>query len=183
MKRYKTGGFTLVELMITISIIIMVAMMVMPLVEAMTGSNRVEGTLLEVQGYMTMAQQEAVQYNKTVAVRFVPPTQLTSRPRLMIEIMKEGKTDPTDAGNWQIKAGTYGAKLLDMLKIENAGGQESFRIWFNSRGFIPQDCPDNNLQITAGPRTNETIEPTITYAINRATGRFLRFAPRIEYAQ
>ncbi len=183
MKRYKTSGFTLVELMITISIIIMVAMMVMPLVEAMTGSNRVEGVLLEVQGYMTMAQQEAVQFNKTVAVRFVPPTELTSQPRLMIEIMKEGKTDPTKANSWQVKAGAYGAKLLDMLKIENADGEESFRIWFNGSGFIPQNCPDPNLSITAGPRTKETIEPTFTYAINRATGRFLRFAPRIEYAQ
>ena len=183
MKRFRTGGFTLVELMITISIIIMVAMMVMPLVEALTGSNRVEGVLLEVQGYMAMAQQEAVQFNKTVAVRFVPPTQLTSQPRLMIEIMKEGKTDPTRDDSWQVKAGAYGAKLISMIKIENAGGKESFRIWFNSRGFIPQDCPGENTIITAGPRTNETLEPTITCAMNRATGQFLRFAPRIEYAQ
>ena len=183
MKGYRTRGFTLVELMVTISIIILAAMMVVPLVEAMTGSNRVEGALLEVQGYMAMAKQEAVQFNKTVAVRFVPPTPLTPQTRLMLEILAEGQTDPTNPTNWQVKAGSYGAKLPDMLKIENGADDQSFRIWFNSDGFIPQDCPDDNLVIKAGPRTAETLEPSITYAINRATGQFLRFAPRIEYAQ
>ena len=118
MKSYRTRGFTLVELMVTISIIILAAMMVVPLVEAMTGSNRVEGALLEVQGYMGMARQEATQFNKTVAVRFVPPTHLTPQPRLMLEIMKEGKTDPANPANWQVKAGAYGAKLTDMVSFE-----------------------------------------------------------------
>jgi len=183
MKRYRTRGFTLVELMVTISIIIMAAMMVVPLVEAMTGSNRVEGALLEVQGYLTMAQQEAVQFNKTVAVRFVPPTRLTPQPRLMLEILREGEIASQNDTSWLIKAGAYGAKLPDMLKIENKADDQSFRIWFNKDGFIPPECHGDNLEIKAGPETTETLEPTMTYAVNRATGQFLRFAPRIEYKQ
>ncbi|NLX60735.1 MAG: prepilin-type N-terminal cleavage/methylation domain-containing protein [Phycisphaerae bacterium] len=175
-----TRAFTLVELMVTMAIIILAATMVAPLIGALTKGNRVEGALLDVQAYLAMARQQAVQFNKSVAVRFVPPTDLTPSWRLMIEELKDGAGSPSNAGSWRVLPGAYGAKLPSMLKMENGGGGSSgWRIWFGPDGFIPQTCTDSNLIIKVGPSSTDIKEPTVSYAVNRATGQFLRFSPRV----
>jgi prepilin-type N-terminal cleavage/methylation domain-containing protein len=181
MKRRTTQAFTLVELMVTMAIIILAATMVAPLVGALTEGNRVEGALLEVQGYLSMARQQAVQHNTSVAVRFVPPTVMTPHWRLMIEELKDSSSDPSSAGSWRVMSGAYGAKLAPMLSLSNgSGGSSGWRIWFDPDGFISSSCPDGNLIIKVGPGSADIREPTVSYAVNRATGQYLRFVPKAE---
>ncbi len=180
MRHRTTEAFTLVELMVTMAIIILAATMVAPLIGSLTRGNNVEGALLDVQAYLAMARQQAVQYNKSVAVRFVQPTDLTPNWRLMIEELRDGASSPSNAGSWRVLPGAYGAKLPPMLKVENgSGGSSGWRIWFGPDGFIPQSCPDSNLIIKVGPGSKDIKEPTVSYAVNRATGQFLRFLPKI----
>lgn len=183
MKRRTGKAFTLVELMVTMAIIVLAATMVAPLVSALTGGNRVEGAMLEIQGYLAMARQQAVQYNKMVAVRFVPPTKMTAQWRIMIEELKESATDPKLSSSWRVMPGAYGLKLAGMLTVSSdaANASSGWRLWFDPDGFISNDCPDGNLVIGVGPTSKDTIEPKITYHVNRATGQFLKFAPRIDY--
>jgi len=182
MRLRATKGFTLVELLLAISIIILVAGMIVPLVRAFAGSGGVDSALNEVKGYLLMAKQQAVQYHQSTAVFFLPPTELTQNSRMMIFQRRErliNGNDLTDIRNWQVMPGAYGAGLRRGLEVRNRSGDNLFCIIYNAQGYVDNGCPLNNTCIRIGPKEgSESGERPQAVAISRATGSILQFERR-----
>ena len=69
-KNKRHAGFTLIELIAVISIVVLVTAMVMPIVPRMLKSNR-EGAARDlIRGFLTLARAHAAQTQKYAGVRF-----------------------------------------------------------------------------------------------------------------
>lgn len=173
-------AFTLVELLLSISIIILVAAMIAPMVTAFGGASLSEATRNELKAYLMLARQQAVQYNRPVAVFVLPPTQLTEVSRLMLFELKENPSNLNniaDVNNWRAMAGAYGTKIRRGIVISNNGNVTSpdmFGIVFDASGAIDARCPAQNTTLLISPRNvTESTEQQMAVAINRATGSIL----------
>jgi prepilin-type N-terminal cleavage/methylation domain-containing protein len=179
MNRRSKRGFTLVELLLAISIIILVAGVIVPMARTFGGANIVDETLNEVKGYLLMARQHAVQHHRPVAVFFLPPTDFTPNSRMMIFEMKKqppNASDLANVNNWTVMAGAYGANIRPGLEVVNGSDDNLFAVVYNTRGYIDTRCPPANTVIRIGPRkgTESALRPKAV-AISRATGTVLNF--------
>lgn len=173
MRTRRERGFTLVELLLSITIIVLVAGMIVPMVSAFSGANVVDETVNEIRGYLLMAHQRAVQHHKDIAIFFLPPTEMTPNSRMMIFDLKDDAsflTDITDVRNWRVMPGAYGTHARRNLEITNGLGSNMFCVVYNSEGRIDNRCPDANTQIRIGPRSKDSLDRAQSLSINRHTG-------------
>jgi prepilin-type N-terminal cleavage/methylation domain-containing protein len=178
MKTRTSGGFTLVELLLSISIIVMVAAMVAGMMNAFSKGSVVEKAVNEIKSYLLLAKQEAVQMGKPVAVFFVPPTDLTPNSRMILLEARDqlpAGTDVTQLSNWRVIPGEYGATVRQGLEIrrkgDTSGQAESFCIVYTPGGTIDNRCPANNLSLSVGPtKTSNARMTPAGVAVNRSTG-------------
>jgi type II secretory pathway pseudopilin PulG len=169
-------AFTLVELLLAVTIIIVVAAAIVPMISSMSGGSRVKGALNEIQGFLMMARQEAVQSQKEVAVFFLPPTRLTPSSRAMLFQLRANHQVSESIGDWVAMAGSYGIALAPGLEVRNGADADLFCIIFNSRGYVHRLCGTPSTCIKVQPKQGqESREQPLTAAVNRATGAFLRF--------
>jgi prepilin-type N-terminal cleavage/methylation domain-containing protein len=172
-------GFTLIELMISVSIIALVAAAVVQTISAIGGASRTDGAVNEIRGYLLMAQQQAVQYNKSTAVWVLPATKFSTSPRLMVFELRPTCDKPSrNISDWQVMAGSYALSLPPGLTIRNGAKADSFPIIFDSQGCIepPPVCLDADTRLMIGPAPGrESRERPRAVAINRTTGAMMRF--------
>ncbi len=166
----RKNAFTLVELMLAMSIIIVVTAIMVPTVSTLTGGSRVEGAANQVQGFLLMAKQQAVQHNKKIRVRFLPPfykgSPISPNTRLVLY-------EPKLSGSgWKVLAGSRAAQLPPDLVVTTEQGRDDFYITFNSRGSVEDGETVLRIGVRAGSESGENAKPL---AINRSTGAFLRF--------
>ena len=178
MRTQRQSAFTLMELLLAISIIVLVAGAVGSLVTALSGGSLVAETLNEVKGYLLMARQQAVQYHRPVAVFFLPPTDLTPNSRMMLFELKPTLPNPSnieDVSNWYVMPGGYGANLRAGIEVRNRAGAGLFCIPYSANGSVDSRCPANNTSIQIGSQTGrESAMRAKAVAINRVTGAVLQ---------
>jgi prepilin-type N-terminal cleavage/methylation domain-containing protein len=187
--RQAARGFTLIEMMIVVSILILVAAMMVPMLSHLAGSNRAEAAALEIQSYMMMARQRAVESHKDTAAYFVAPSPSSAVQvyRVMLIEAVSSQADLTLPSNWQVVAGSYGAKLPAEMVVHDGFSTPAttFAIHFDARGMAVNQFPHQNFQIYIGPRAAvggaNSKERTIWFAVNKATGGFLRFTEGLNY--
>lgn len=180
----RQSGFTLMELMLTVAIVLIVAVMMLPVITALTSGRRIEGTINQVQSYLSLARSEAISRNRHTAVFFFGPTEITPASRLMIFQIRNNPPKPNsleDLTNWTIIPGAYGTRIPPGVKITNGDGDQRFAVMFTNRSGIHSDCPPDNLTVRIGPDSDESNERSVEYVVNRATGRFLKFNPATQY--
>ena len=163
-------AFTLVELMLAMSIIIVVTAIMIPTVSTLTGGSRIEGAVNQVQGFIRMAQQQAFTYNKKVRVRFLPPfyrgSPISPNTRLVLYEQK------LSGQGWKVLAGSRAAQLPTDLVMTNEHGRDDFYITFNSRGAVEDGDTVMRIGVRSGSERRDHPKPLV---INRSTGAFLRF--------
>jgi len=182
MRTRTARGFTLVELLLAISIIVLVVGMIVPMVRAFSGSGGVDSAVNEVKGYLLMARQEAIQYHRDIAVFFLPPTELTQNSRMMVFERQDrlvNANDLADIRNWRVIPAGYGANLRRGLEVVNRSGDNLFCVIYNANGYVDSACPLANTCIRIGPKQgSESGERPQAVAISRATGSILQFERR-----
>lgn len=182
MRKRTKRGFTLVELLLSVSIIILVAGMIVPMVSAFSSGNIVEQSINEIKSYLLLARQQAVQYGTPVAVYFLPPTQLTPNSRMILVQLRDqlaSSNDITNMGNWRVIPGEYGAAVRQGIEIRKRGDSgtpaAAFCIVYTSGGFIDSRCPAANTSIRIGPKLNsESRMKAEAVAVNRSTGSIIQ---------
>ena len=182
MRTRTTRGFTLVELLLAISIIVLVVGIIVPMVRMFTGSGGVDNAVNEIKGYLLMARQQSIQYHQDIAVFFLPPTELTQNSRMMVFEQRErliNANDLADIRNWQVMPAGYGVNLRRGLEVVNRSGDKLFCVIYNSNGYVDSRCPLDNTCIRIGPKSGtESAERAQAVAISRATGSILQFERR-----
>jgi len=177
-RRHRTRGFTLVELLLAISIIILVAGMIVPMVSAFSGGSMVEQTVNDVRSYLLLTRQQAVQYHRPVAVFFLPWTDHTLNSRMML-FEPRGTAITADIGDWRVIPGEYGASVRRGIEIRSRGDcgkvPKVFGIVYTPSGFVDDVVDANSISIQIGPRSGtETAETHIAVAVNRSTGTIMK---------
>ena len=79
LRRLQTNGFTLVELMVTISIIGIFAAIAMPSFQSLIQNNRIQAASSEFQAGLAMARAEAIKRGGDARVALVPNTVGTTK--------------------------------------------------------------------------------------------------------
>ena len=172
-------AFTMVELLVTIMVILLVSVMLVPFLGGL-GKDRTEAAANQLQGYLSLAKQEAMKSHRDTALFIIPPGEFITDTRLVLFQLKEGGNGKLAAG-WQVIPGSLGMEMPEGIKIVNAKNQEYFHIWFNAQGALADDCRVDNMTIRIGPRSQESRMRTIQYSIGRQTGGLLRFNNKINY--
>lgn len=179
---HRRKAFTLIELLLAISIIILVAGMIVPMVSAFSGTSMVEQTVNEVRSYLLLARQQAVQYHRPVAVFFLPPTEHTLNSRMMLFELRSIRGVPrnyTDIKNWRVIPGEYGTSVRRGIEIRKRGDSgkipKPFCIAYTPGGFVDDEVDANSVSIQIGPRSGtETAETHVAVAVNRSTGTIMK---------
>jgi len=169
-------AFTLIELMITVSIIVGVAALVAGMMSAIAGTSKSEEAVNIVNGYVQMARQQAVQYGQPVAVFFLDKTPYSLNTRMMVFEPRLTGVVTHDIVDWQTVPGSRAATLPENVIVRNASNQPCFPIIFDSQGMVHPKTLAADVSIIIGPRdANETRDRPKAIAINRATGAVMRF--------
>lgn len=182
MKMRKNRGFTLVELLLSISIIILVATMIVPMVSAFSSGNVVDQSINEVKSYLLLARQQAVQFGTPVAVYFLPPTKFTPNSRMILVELKDNPGTPNEIANisnWRVIPGEYGAAVRQGIEIRKrndaASTPTAFCIVYTAGGFIDSRCPAENTSLRIGPKPGgESRMVAKAVAVNRSTGSIIQ---------
>jgi prepilin-type N-terminal cleavage/methylation domain-containing protein len=182
-QRHRKRAFTLIELLLAISIIVLVAGMIVPMVSAFSGSSMVEQTLNEVRSYLLLARQQAVQYHRPVAVFFLPPTDHTPNSRMMLFELR-GTSKTTQIKDWRVIPGEYGSTVRRGIEVRKRGDNGEipapFCIAYTPSGFIDDEVDADSLSLQIGPRRTgtETAETHVAVAVNRSTGTIMKLRRR-----
>ena len=178
MKR-RTGGFTLVELMLVVSIIILMAGAAVPLLSMMAGGSRSDNAASQVQAIIQMARQQAVQYHVETSVEFLSPNTGTTTNHPYTRVITGQNTSPGVNNNFTVLAGSYAINLPNGVQVANGSGGTQFAIAFTAAGTVHPRTAPAYLVLDIGPITGtESAESTVEYRLNRVTGGFLELTPQ-----
>ncbi|HET6762248.1 MAG TPA: GspH/FimT family pseudopilin [Longimicrobiaceae bacterium] len=81
MRRLGRGGFTLTELLVVMTIVVVSCALAIPSVTGMMASYRVRGAAMQLSGHLFYARMLAVKSGHPVSVRVVPDARCTPGPR------------------------------------------------------------------------------------------------------
>ena len=181
----RTNGFTLIELMLVVTIIILMAGAAVPLLSKMAGGGRTDNAASQVQAMILLARQQAVQYHVETSVLFLPPEATTggstAHPYTRVII---GQNTTAGGGSFKVLAGAYAINLPNGIQVANgatAAGTlpAQFGIAFTTAGTVHPQTNSGNLVLDIGPVAGmESTEPTVEYRLNRVTGGFLQLTDR-----
>lgn len=186
--RGRANGFTLIELMLVITIILLMAGVAVPLLTQMAGSSKTDNAAAQVQAMIQMARQQAVQYHVETSVLFLPPNTGTTNHPYTRMILGQ---NTTPGGTFQVMPGTYTVDLPNGIQVATlAAGSPGyaalgstpagpFGIAFSTAGTVHPRTNSSNLVLEIGPVGNtESTEKTVEYRLNRVTGAFLQLTDR-----
>ncbi len=190
--RERTDGFTLIELMLVITIIVLMAGTAVPLLTQMSGASKTDNAASQVQSMILMARQMAVQYHTETSVRFLPPytgSNGSVHPftRMILGQIQTGSL--AGSGNFGVVAGSYAIDLPNGIQAVSStmlanpptppATYPTFSIAFNSAGTVHPQTQSANLVLDIGPISGtESTEKTVEYRLNRVTGAFLQLTDR-----
>lgn len=174
-------AFTMIELLVTIMVILLVAVMLIPFLGGI-GSDQAVSAANQFQAYLSLARQYAVGSHRDTALFVIRPSAdgYMNSTRLIIFQLKEGG-DGTKGSDWQTIPGALGLEMPENVKIVNGVNYDMFYVWYSGDGTIADACPDSNLTIRIGPRNSESRIRTIQYAIARQVGSLVRFNDETPY--
>jgi prepilin-type N-terminal cleavage/methylation domain-containing protein len=159
MRRRDRGGFTLLELLVVMTIVVVSCALAVPSVTAMMHGYRVRGAAAQLSGHLFYARMLAVKSGVPVSFRLVPDPRCTPGPRadvagttyvilLRARPVREVRTAASDGG--------IGACLES---------NRSDSIAFDSRGLL-RPVGNRTLWLRSGP-----VRDSITISV---AGRVLR---------
>jgi type II secretory pathway pseudopilin PulG len=126
----RLAAFTMVELMVVISIIVMAAGLLVPTIADFMKNRQIEGVRGQISNVINMARLQAVTKRRAVSVVF-----FREGPRVYDEVSK----DFTDADTWNPQSSLLGeddAKIWYALGF--AGGKSSVDPGYEQDGYKPQ---------------------------------------------
>jgi prepilin-type N-terminal cleavage/methylation domain-containing protein len=175
--RGRTNGFTLIELMLVVTIIILMAGAAVPLLSNMAGAGRVDNAASQVQAIILMARQQAVQYHVETSVEFIVPD--LAHPYTRVITGQCGVPGTGNTTGFSVVAGSYAIKMPNGIQVANGAGATTFSIAFTTAGMVHPQTLAADLVLDIGPITGtESAEQTVEYRLNRVTGAFLQLTDR-----
>lgn len=181
MNNRRCKAFTMIELLVTIMVILLVAVMLIPFLGGI-GADQAVSAANQFQSYLNLAKQYAVGSHRDTALFVIRPSAdgYMNSTRLIIFQLKEGG-DGSKGSGWQAIPGALGLEMPESVKITNAQNEDLFYIWFSGDGTVAEGCLDKNLTIRIGPRNSESRIRTIQYSIARQVGSLVRFNDETPY--
>lgn len=153
--RHKNSGFTLIELMIVVVLLVIVATMAVPGFQGLIESNRLQSTTNDVLGILNYARSEAVRRGEPVAVRAAGGTLDEGLEVIYtddggnVEVLRESGPMPGSV-TVSLQSGDLPVFKGNGMKDRNASDQSTLRI-----------CPGNgdhgaDIVVNAGGQTNRS---------------------------
>jgi prepilin-type N-terminal cleavage/methylation domain-containing protein len=179
--KVRRNGFTLIELMLVVTIIILMAGMAVPLLTQMSGSSRTDNAATQVQAMILMARQQAVQYHTETSVMFLQPNVSTGAIAHPYTRMILGQSTTPGSGNFAAVPGSYAIDLPNGIQVANGANPPvtQFAIAFSTAGTVHPKTSSANTVLDIGPITGTgSMEKTVEYRLNRVTGGFLQLTDR-----
>src|SRR5690554_3852353 len=159
--KFRSSGFTLIELMITIALIAIIAGFAIPQFGNMIERNRVVSTTNSVVGLLHFARSEAIRQNRRVAV------QVEQNVAWAVRVDQADPTfDPDDAND-------IATKLIRRIESPSSGttvaapGGGNVDVEFRSSGMI-DSANDLEIQICSGSVDGRLMVVTRGGRINTA---------------